>query len=243
MVSSVVDAKKAYQSDQHEQGAEGDALRPRTNPELREEAIGKMVQTAIRLIAQHGAGKLSLVDVGRESGYSHSLPNYYFKTKKGLLLEVHSVITASSVVRIREWVKINMPGRVRPGLSNVQATLRAYLGLAATDPVRTRALHVLWSESLSSMPELLEGVRPWNRRTLDFFEHELRVGIQRREVDPKIDVPSVALMILSLLRGAVAQFIADPERVNLDSLADSAVEMLNRSIALPQQQPQSERIS
>jgi hypothetical protein len=41
----------------------------------------------------------------------------------------------------------------------------------------------------------------------------------------------------------VAQFIADPERVNLDSLADSAVEMLNRSIALPQQQPQPERIA
>ena len=48
--------------------------RPRTNAELREEAISRMTLTAIRLIAEHGAAKLSLVDVGREAGFSHSCP-------------------------------------------------------------------------------------------------------------------------------------------------------------------------
>lgn len=213
--------------------AEIDDEGPRTNAEHREDATRRMMETATRLIAERGASKVALVDVGREAGYSHSLPTYYFKSKKRLLLEVYSFIIARARRRIRDWTKERAAERVRPGIGNVQATIRAYLGLAHTDPTGSRAMSILWSEAISSMPELLEVVRPQNAEFVSFFEQQIRIAIQRGEVDPSVDAESVALLVVSTLRGAVAQYMAEPERVNLERIAETIVELLNRSIVLP----------
>ncbi len=146
---------------------------PKTNAELREVAISRMIQTAIRLIARDGASKLSLVDVGRESGYSHSLPNYYFKTKEKLLLEVYAFIVGRFRTRATSWAREHIAGRITPGLLNIDATVRAYLALVRVDPQRSRAMNVIWAESFSSMPGLLKEVRPANARTLQFFEEQI----------------------------------------------------------------------
>jgi AcrR family transcriptional regulator len=210
-----------------------EATGARTNAELREDAMTRMVQTSIDMIAERGASRLSLVDVGREAGYSHSLPNYYFKTKTRLLTDVYAYILQRARVRIRTWVKTKEPGRVRPGLQNVQATIRAYLGLIQSDPAGSRAMHIILSESVSSMPELLHSVRPHNRQLLEFFEAELRTAVQRGEVDASIDVPSLALLIAALLRGSVAQYMVDPEKVDLDRLATTLTQLLSRGVSAP----------
>lgn len=204
--------------------------RPRTNAELREEATGRMLSTAIRLIAQKGASRLSLVDVGRESGYSHSLPNYYFKTKKHLLLEVYAFIVGSFRIRSRAWIKEHMPQPIRPGIGNLEASVRGYLALATTDDTRSRAMHALWSESLSSMPELLEEVGPSNRRNLAMFEQQIRAGIQRGEIDPEVDVEALAVLVMGVLRGAVWQKLVDPGRVDLDRVSDTVVCLLRNGL-------------
>jgi AcrR family transcriptional regulator len=206
--------------------------RPRTNAELREEAMGRMVQTTISMIAERGASRLSLVDVGRDAGYSHSLPNYYFKSKTRLLTEVYAFIVDRAKGRIRDWAKANTPERIRPGLQNVLATVRAYLGLIRIDATGSRAMHIVLSESISSMPELLQAVKPHNRQLLDFFEAELRTAIQRGEIDASIDVQSMALLIAALLRGTVAQYMVDPERVDLDQLAATLTLLLSRGTAV-----------
>src|SRR5690606_32663532 len=64
----------------------------RTNLELREEATDRMVKAAIELVAEKGASRLTLAEVGRRAGYSHTLPNYYFKNKTNLLSLVYSNI-------------------------------------------------------------------------------------------------------------------------------------------------------
>ncbi len=207
------------------------AERPRRNAELREEATGRMIGTAIRLIAEKGASGLSLVDVGRESGYSHSLPNYYFKTKKRLLLEVYAFITGAFRVRSRTWIKENMPQPVRPGIGNLEASVRGYLALTATDPTRSRAMHALWSESFSSMPELLEEVAPLNLRNLRMFEEQIRTAIQRGEVDPDVDVEALAVLVMGVLRGVAWQKLVDPAHVDLTHVADTLVALLIKGLA------------
>ncbi len=206
----------------------------RTNAEHRDEATRRMMETATRLIAERGASKVALVDVGRDSGYSHSLPTYYFKSKKRLLLEVYSFIIARARRRIRDWARERVSERIRPGIGGIQATVRAYLGLACTDPTASRAMSILWSEAICSMPELLEVVRPQNSEFVGFFEQQIRIGVQRGEIDPSVDAESVALLLVATLRGAVAQYMAEPERVNLERLAETIVDLLNRSIVLPQ---------
>ena len=204
--------------------------RPRTNAALREEAIARMMQTAIRLIAERGASKLSLVDVGRGSGYSHSLPNYYFGSKRRLLLDAYEHIVGGAAARFRAWTRRRIPERIRPGLDDIRATLRSYLGVVSEDPFQSRAMHVLLAESISSMPELLEVVRPWNQRFVGYFERQLRLAIDQGEVDASIDVDAVAVLLAGLLRGVIAQHLADPERVDLDRIAAAAVRLVERGL-------------
>ncbi len=204
--------------------------RPRTNAELREEATGRMIDTAIRLVAERGATRLSLVDVGRESGYSHSLPNYYFKTKKQLLVQVYTRIVGNFQQRAKVWAKAHARTPLRPGLSHLESTIGAYCNLS-TDGPGARAMHALWAESISSMPELLEDVRPLNQRSLQMFEEQIRIAIQRGEIDPGVDVESLAVMIFGMLRGVVAQWLIDPDRVDLARVADAAIAVLHKGLA------------
>ena len=204
----------------------------RTNAQLRDEATQRMIATAIRLIAEKGASRVSLVDVGREAGYSHSLPNYYFETKSGLLQQVYTHIIQAAGGKIVRWCRKTLPDPVRPGMSNVRATIRAYLALVGEDPAATRAMHILWAEAVSSLPELLDIVRPMNKRTLDFFGAELREAMRRGEIDPQTDVDMMSLLIMSTLRGAVAQHMADPEQVDLNQVAEALIALLDRGIGI-----------
>jgi len=205
--------------------------RQRTNTELREEAKGRMLAATIRLIADRGASKLSLVDVGLASGYSHSLPNYYFKTKARLLLEVCRFISDAARERAKAWIQRHRTSPVQPGLDNIESTIRTYLALALDDAGPTRAMHVLWSESASSMPVLLEAVRPLNHRYLARLEGHLRLGMQRGEVDASVDAASMAVLILALLRGVASQHLLEPNRVDLDRVAETAVQLIRRGLA------------
>lgn len=217
--------------------------RPRTNAELRDEAIQRMMETSIRLIAERGAARLSLVDVGRESGYSHSLPNYYFRSKRGLLMQVCAFIIERANERIPRWARAHAIEPIRPGLSNVKATIRAYLGLTQDNPSTSRVLHVLWSEAVSSLPELLEAVRPRNRQSVEFFRAELQTAIRRGEIDPDTDVDMLALLIMSALRGSVAQYMADPDRVDLIRVSEALVTLVDRAYGVRPATPLKEHVS
>lgn len=207
--------------------------KPRTNAELREEAVRRMLETAITMISESGVSGLSLVDVGRRSGYSHSLPNYYFKSKSRLLIEVYDFIMRRARARISASAKAAAPGRIRPGWQNVLATVQAYLRLSSVDLETARAMNAIVSESVSSMPDVLPAIRAQNRLLLDFFAAEIRLGVSRGEIDPELDLEALSVLITSLLRGAVAQWRLDPERVDLDRLAQTVSLVLTRAVARP----------
>jgi hypothetical protein len=91
-------------------------------------------------------------------------------------------------------------------------------------------MNVIWAESFSSMPGLLKEVRPANARTLLFFEEEIRMGVSKGEIDAATDPRSLAMVIVSTLRGAVSQYLLDPEGGDLDAVADTLVALLRRGV-------------
>jgi AcrR family transcriptional regulator len=203
----------------------------RSNAQLRDAAKARILTTAIRLIAQRGAAKLTLVDIAREANFSHSLPNYYFRNKTLLLLEVHRFISVTSRSRAKAWLARNTAARAQPGLESIESTIRAYLGLALDDAIPTRAMNVLWSESVSSTPVLLAAVRDSNRIYLDRFESHIRAGIRRGEMDPQTDAASLAVLILALLRGLASQQLLEPNAVDLQRLAQTAIAFVRQATA------------
>lgn len=209
----------------------------RSNHALREQAIGRMLDTAVRLIAARGASRLSLVDVGREAGYSHALPNYYFRSKTRLLLQVYQFITRKAGEVSARMIRRRWPGLRPSGLDSLEATIRSYFAMAASDASGSRVMNVLWAESYSSLPALQEVVRPLNLRLIDRFEAELRSAMQSGELDPAVDVAAVAVVVLGLMRGVVGQHLLDPSRVDLAQVADTVVLLLRRGLAPPAARP------
>lgn len=218
---------------QSESAAPAADAESKTNAELREAAISRMINVAIQLIARNGASRLSLVDVGREAGYSHSLPNYYFKSKTRLLLQVYQFIVDRFRRRFAQWSREHSPVRVRPGLTNLEATVRAYVGMAGADPVPSRALHILWGESFSSMPELQQMARPINAESVAAFAAQVRIGIARGEIASDVDPEMFGLILLGTLRGVTAQSLIDPEHVDLPALGEMLIRIFRQGIAAP----------
>jgi AcrR family transcriptional regulator len=203
----------------------------RTNVQLREEAMERMLETTIRLIAERGASRLSLGDVGRESGYSHSLPNYYFKTKTRLLLQVYQTISRSFAGNAVQWRRRKGLPTPAAGLDSVESTVRSCLGLASNTTTRSRAMNVLWAESYSSIPALLDVAQPLNREYLEALEANLRVAVRKGQVDPDTDIAAVACIVLALLRGLVGQYLLDATRADLPRVADAITTLLRRGLA------------
>lgn len=198
----------------------------RTNLELREEATARMLKATIELVAEKGASRLTLAEVGRKAGYSHTLPNYYFKNKATLLTLVYANIISRFRDYMGRWTKSRPTAERKAGFASFLTLVKGYLEGARTDSPRARATHVLWAESFSSMPELLDEVRRNNQDTIVTIAAHIRTGIERGEIRPDVDADALALVVIGALRGIVSQRLIDPASTDMDRVAHTLVDLL-----------------
>ena len=65
----------------------------RTQVQRREEAVRKILDAAIELIAQRGVKDLTMAEVGIHAGYSRGLPHQHFGSKENLIDAVlHAIV-------------------------------------------------------------------------------------------------------------------------------------------------------
>ncbi len=189
-----------------------------------------MIHATIELVAEKGASKLTLVEVGRRAGYSHTLPNYYFKTKENLLSGVYSNI----ISRFREWLVVWMKkrpaARRKAGLASFLTLIEGYLEGTRVDSPRARATHVLWAESFSSMPELLDEVRASHRQTVESIAMHIQMGQARGEIRADIDPDVMAQIVIGALRGVVSQKLIDPDQTDLDRISQTLVSLFGHGV-------------
>ena len=208
----------------------------RTNLELREEATARMVKATIELVAEKGASRLTLAEVGRKAGYSHTLPNYYFKNKATLLSLVYANIISKFRDHMIGWTKARPTAERKAGLASFLTLVQGYLEGARTDSPRARATHVLWAESFSSMPELLDEVRQNNQDTIVTIAAHIRTGIERGEVRRDVDADTLALIVIGALRGIVSQRLIDPDGTDMDRVARTLGDLLTHGLQSPARQ-------
>jgi AcrR family transcriptional regulator len=198
----------------------------RTNLELREEATARMVKATIELVAEKGASRLTLAEVGRKAGYSHTLPNYYFKNKANLLSLVYANIISRFRDYMTQWTRTQPTARRRVGFASFLTLVQGYLEGARTDSPRARATQVLWAESFSSTPELLDEVRRNNQETIASIATHIRMGIEHGEIRPDVDAEALALVVIGALRGIVSQRLIDPASTDMDRVARTLTDLL-----------------
>lgn len=168
----------------------------RTQTERREEAEAKLIEAAIKLVAQTGYDSFSLAELGDRAGFSRGLPAHYFGKKEEMLSAVVRQICDTFNRRVLDDQTSGT------GLAGIENAIRLYLEGPQDHPTAVKALHVILGASLTR-PELRENVQRLTRRGRSFFADQIRYGIEKGEIRPDADPESCAVAIFAFLRGTV----------------------------------------
>ncbi|WP_037078066.1 TetR/AcrR family transcriptional regulator [Pseudonocardia spinosispora] len=196
----------------------------RTQRGRRAEAEARLVQAAIELIAEKGVQGLVLSEVGERAGYSRGLPAHYFGSRIALI-----VTTAQRTVEgFADRVEAHLHGS--SGLPAVLRFVADYLGNAQDDPVSARALLIVSTEATIN-PELGRPLRELNDRTVARIARAIEEGQSAGEIRRDVDATAQARLVLAAARSSVAQWLTEPDQVDLTALRCALLAVLERGLA------------
>jgi AcrR family transcriptional regulator len=196
----------------------------RTQAERRATAERKLLAAAVRLIAEKGTSRTTLAEIGEAAGYSRTLPGVYFRDKDGLVRAVWD--HAASLFR---W-KMHVAGDRQEGLDAVLGFADVYLTRSSRDPILFHATQVLQTEALATTSEIRQNVATHNRNSERYLRRQLRVGMQRGEINGDVNPKAQAILIMCALRGAVAHWVID-RSIDLGALQRELLRSLRKSLA------------
>src|SRR5262245_51924753 len=174
----------------------------------------RMAEAAVSLICERGAAATTLKDVGLEAGYSRGLAGYRFGSKTGLW---------SFLVRdIGEgWLgELEAAVAGTAGLATIHAAIDAHCRFLLESSDRTRALYILWFDSVGPDAELQETIAHIHERRRRDVEGWIRSGIEAGGVRADVDVRAVAEQFCAAIIGIVYGWLVAP-------LAESRVQELH----------------
>ena len=186
------------------------ALR-RTQVERKEISDAKMLEVAIKLIAERGTEQVTLKDVGEKAGYSRGLAGYRFGNKAGLFdFVLHSVGD--------EWLnELTSVTRNKVGYNAIAAALDAHIKFCEEAPKHVEAFYRLWFESLapdSPLKPVILGIH--TRRRADVINW-IEKGVADKDVDTSTISPQlIADHFTAAVSGIVYHWMSDPG--NLDEM-------------------------
>lgn len=195
-----------------------------TQAERREAAERRLLEAAVRLIAERGVSRTTLGDIGEAAGYSRTLTAAYFRDREGLVQFVWDYAAAA----FRR--KMEAAGSQAPGLNSVLGFVRVYLTPTGEDPLGFRAAQMLLTEAFTSSPEIREEVANYNRMSERFLRKHLRIGVEAGEVRPDIKPAAQGVVIMGALRGTISQWIID-STIDLAGLREELCDLLRRGLA------------
>jgi AcrR family transcriptional regulator len=172
---------------------------PRTQLERRAEAEGRLLATARHLIAHRGWAGTTLSDVGEAAGYSRGLAGHYFGSKAGLLRAITEQINNSMMDEVRK-----APPR-QPGLTAILDFIDVYLGRKDTEWTNTRTLLNLMTHALLEGSEHADLMVNFNASMFKYLEDNVRIGMERGEIDKSLSPAVAAEFIVGTLRGMMLQ--------------------------------------
>jgi AcrR family transcriptional regulator len=196
----------------------------RSHESRRSEAERKLFDAAVRMVAVDGLERFTLADVGEAAGYSRGLPAHYFGSKEGLVAALANRIVGGfgiGLIRVETH---------RPGFDRLLGTVAFYFDSAMRDPETTRTLLAILGAAITDK-SLRKKIAALNARSAEALRADIEAGRKEGTIARSIDPRTQATLILSSLRGAVAQWLTDPEHVDLKALKSAYIASLKRMLA------------
>jgi AcrR family transcriptional regulator len=196
----------------------------RTHTERREEAEARMIDAAVRIVAERGLEELTLAECGEAAGYSRGLAAHYFGSKEHLLPVIAAHIVADYSQRLRAG------SRRLPGLDGLLESVAFYIDSGRDNVVVLRAFHAVLGSALKRAPLSAE-IAALNHNSIAAFADPIRRGIERGEIRRDVDPMAQAAMIVAALRGVMTQWLLDPARTDLERIKADYLASLRRGLA------------
>ncbi|MDP3548374.1 MAG: TetR family transcriptional regulator C-terminal domain-containing protein [Phreatobacter sp.] len=200
--------------------------RRRTQAERRAEAESRVLAAAADIVAEKGVDGLTLAEAGERAGYSRGLAGHYFRSKDELLAAMAEAIHDEFNLLRRERQ------RGTTGLATLMATIDASFGRPAVGMVKMRA-YIAVLMGAAHKPALAEAVAAFNRESATDFGRLIRSSIEAGDIRPDIDARTQALILSAALRGIMAQWVLDPEGVDLVRIRTEFIALVERSLVKP----------
>jgi AcrR family transcriptional regulator len=197
--------------------------RRRTQAERRALSEDRLMEAALKLIAEHGYDRTSLQAIGAEAGYSRGLVSHRFGSKEGLLWAIFER-------SFSEWKEENLTPRVggRVGVEALRAAVEASRAAMRRAPEKLRSFYAMLFQALGPLGVLRPKVAALHRRQRKAVAAWIESGIAAGRVRAEVDAEREAALFLSMLRGAAYQWMIDRRGVDLDALYDAIDEAMTR---------------
>lgn len=197
----------------------------RTQVERRTEAEQALLQAAVRLFASKGIDQTSLAEIGEEAGYGRGLVNYHFGSKAVL---VERLAELAQRAFVEDLVDLGAGHE----LETLLAIVDSYLALIRPDSTKARAFFTMWGAALPRDAALRPVFAVADARFRADVTTLVRAGQDARTIAAEVDPLGFAVTFVGLLRGIAAEFLVDPDGVDLDA-ARAACERFVRAALAP----------
>ncbi len=171
-----------------------------------------MLEATVKLMSELGYEKTTLAAIGEAAGYSRGLATHHFGSKAELFARMIPWISD----RGRRELESALHGR--NGLDALLAFVDGHRQFAEGAPDMTRALYVLWCQSLISDSPMrdaaIEDLLGHRHRVRRIIEEGIAAGTVRRDADANAE----AIQFCGALFGLTLQWLIDPAGSRIDDM-------------------------
>ena len=179
-----------------------------------------MLEVAISRLAAGGYARMTLAEVGRQSGYSHGLAPFYFGSKAGLMAAVSDEISRVYLEHIEDACS-----QSADGLDFLRRWIDAQFDFKRKYPDHLRASLVILVECVITLPEMAPTLQTRGDRNLRVVEEAFARGTVDRSIAPTTDLHTSAVLVSSSIKGTSYDWLADPH-LDLDHRQHAVHELL-----------------
>jgi AcrR family transcriptional regulator len=195
----------------------------RTHAERRQAAESRIVQAAFDIVARRGVDQVTLAEAGEAAGYSRALAAHYFASKEALL----AAVAEHALDKYRQrMLDAAQAGRV--GREAVLAGIAFYFDETRNWPGQLRAFFEVMNAGLR-WPAIAPAVARLNVGMVERFAGHIRTAQDEGEIRRDLDPHAEAVAITGAMRGIMAQWLIDPDLLDLDAVRDNFIAGLRRS--------------
>jgi len=201
-----------------------------------ERSSKRLLEAATQLIADQGYSATSIAQIAQKAGYSHGLVSQRFGSKSDLIKMLANKFQSYFAID-----KLEPALKQRSGLDALIVIVETYLDAVAGSGTLGRAYYELFGESIVLVPEIHETFVKADRNFRDLLMNTVRSAKESGDIPAEVNVPALASVVLSLVRGTSMQWLLDGGSIDLAAIKTETRRIFERAFARPEEAARSSK--